>query len=87
MYKIERDLPETLQMCRRLLSENPLFMLMSAHTPGLSPQVGGNLVLQAMDGLGGSIETGEMLLAGSEDVLPLPSGTFARWRRDSTRKQ
>lgn len=80
MYKIERDLPETLQMCRRLLSENPLFMLMSAHTPGLSPQVGGNLVLQAMDGLGGSIETGEMLLTGSEDVLPLPSGTFARWQ-------
>ena len=84
MYKIERDLPETLQMCRRLLSDTPLFMLMSAHTPGLSPQVGGNLVFQAMDGLGGSIETGEMLLTGSTGVLPLPSGTFARWQNSVT---
>ena len=79
MYKIERDLPETLALCRALLSDAPLFMLFSAHTPGLSPQVGGNLLAQAMDGQRGEIETGEMLLTGGAGVLPLPSGTFARW--------
>lgn len=79
MYKIERDLPDTLSACRALLSENPLFLLFSAHTPGLSPQVGGNLLQQAMDGCSGEIETGEMLLTGEADVLPLPSGTYARW--------
>lgn len=81
MYKIERDLPETLKMCRDLMSDNPLFMLLSAHTPGCSPQVVGNLLHQAMSGIPGAVDTGEMLLTGDAGVLPLPSGTYARWHR------
>lgn len=81
MYKIERDLPETLHMCRSLLSDTPLFILLSAHTPGCSPQVMGNVLQQAVRGLSGTISTGEMLLTGKPDVLPLPSGTYARWHR------
>lgn len=81
MYKIERDLPETLKMCRDLLSADPLFLLLSAHTPGCSPQVLGNVISQAVEGLGGSVDTGEMLLTGAAGTLPLPSGTFARWHR------
>lgn len=79
MYKIERDLPETLEICRDLLESQPLFVLLSAHTPGYSPIVLGNVLRQAVHGLGGTIESGEMLLTGNPDVLPLPSGTFARW--------
>ncbi len=79
MYRIERDLPETLRMCRALLSDTPRFILLSAHTPGCSPQVMGNLLQQATHGLNGTIETGEMLLTGAPDVLPLPSGTYARF--------
>ena len=78
MYKIERDLPETLRLCRELLSDRPLFLLLSAHTPGFSPVVLGNLLGQALDGLHPRIESGEMLLTGGPDVLPLPSGAFAR---------
>lgn len=81
MYKIERDLPETLKLCRDLMSESPLFMLLSAHTPGCSPQVVGNLLHQAMEGIPGAVDTGEMLLTGASGVLPLPSGTYARWHR------
>jgi len=79
MYKIERDLPDTLKLCRALLSERPLFIILSAHTPGYSPVVLDNVLRQAVDGLGGSITAGEMLLTGAEDVLPLPSGAYARW--------
>jgi len=78
-YKLERDLPETLSLCRSLLSERPLFVLLSAHTPGCTGQVLENLLAQAASGLGGSIESGEMLLEGAPGVLPLPSGTWARW--------
>lgn len=78
-YIIERDLPETLALCRELLSERPAFVLLSAHTPGYSPVVLGNVLRQAMAGLRGRIETGEMLLTGAEEVLPLPSGSYARW--------
>jgi 23S rRNA (cytosine1962-C5)-methyltransferase len=80
MYKIERDLTETLQFCRDLLVERPLFVLLSAHTPGYSAVVLENVLRQAVEGLGGDVESGEMLLTGATDVLPLPSGAFARWR-------
>ena len=39
MYKIERDLKETLGLVRDLLSDKPRFVLFSSHTPGLSPIV------------------------------------------------
>ena len=78
MYKIERDLPETLRLCRGLLSDHPLFVLLSAHTPGLTPVVLSNLLAQALGGLRPQVESGEMLLTGAPDVMPLPSGAFAR---------
>ena len=77
-YKIERDLPETLRLCRELLSPHPLFVLLSAHTPGLSPVVLANLLAQALEGTRPRIESGEMLLTGGKGVLPLPSGAYAR---------
>ena len=78
-YVIERDLMDTLDLCRSVLSERPLFVLLSAHTPGCGPQVLENALRQALAGLGGSFATGEMLLEGAPGVLPLPSGTWARW--------
>ena len=78
-YKIERDLPETLSLCRSLLSDAPLFVLLSAHTPGCTGQVLENLLSQACGGLRGAVSSGEMLLTGAPGVLPLPSGTWARW--------
>ena len=77
-YQIERDLPGTLALCRELLTNQPLFILLSAHTPGYSPVVLGNVLMQAVDGMDGKVKTGEMLLSGSH-ALPLPSGTYARW--------
>ena len=81
MFKIERDLPEIMQLCRRLLSDDPLFLLLSAHTPGCSPQVLANVAAQSLAGLDGSFESGEMLLTGAPNVFPLPSGTYVRWYR------
>ena len=79
MYKIERDFSDTLDLCRSLLSDAPLFILASAHTPGCSPQVMENLLEQTMGAANGRVESGEMLLTGADSVMPLPSGTFARW--------
>ena len=79
-YKIERDLTETLRLCRALLSDAPAFMLLSAHTPGHTPVVLGNVLTQALRGLGGAIDSGEMLLTGAEEAFPLPSGAYARWQ-------
>ena len=79
MYKIEKDLPETLRLCRSLLTPDPLFILLSAHTPGYSPVVLQNVLGQVAAGLGGATSSGEMLLTGAPRVLPTPCGAYARW--------
>jgi 23S rRNA (cytosine1962-C5)-methyltransferase len=81
VYKIDRDLPQTLGECRQLLSPEADFLLLSAHTPGLTPVALGNLLHRGMFGLVGAVETGEMLLAGAAGVLPVPNGAWARWAK------
>ncbi len=81
VYKIERDMARTLDLCRQLLSDDPAFVLLSAHTPGITPVVLEHMLDDAVKGLGGSIESGEMLLTGAEGVRPVPSGCMARWSR------
>jgi 23S rRNA (cytosine1962-C5)-methyltransferase len=78
VFKIERDIHEILHLCRDVLSENPLFVYFTTHTPGMTPIVMGHLLRQKMQGLGGSIETGEMILP-SEKGIEIPSGSYAKW--------
>ena len=73
-YKIERDLPETLDLVSALLSEKPLFILFSSHTPGLSCAVAENIFSRLFPGA--KLETGEMLLEGKS--VSCPSGIFCR---------
>ncbi len=81
VFKIETDLPGVLRSIRRLLSDAPLGVLLSCHTPELTPLTLAHLLGQEFEGLrGGRIEHGEMRLEGPTDrVLPVPSGSFARW--------
>ncbi len=74
MYKIENDLKVTLGLVRDLLSEKPLFVLFSSHTPGLSPTVAENVLGQLFPKA--RLESGEMLLEGGG--IPCPSGIFCR---------
>ena len=74
MYKIERDLPETLALVKDLLSEAPLFVLFSSHTPGLSCVVAENIVGQSFPSA--RLDSGEMLLEGRS--IPCPSGIYCR---------
>jgi len=74
MYKIERDLKETLSLVKELLSDTPRFVLFSSHTPGLSVQVAENILGQLFPKA--TLESGEMLLEGG--CFPCPSGIYCR---------
>ena len=74
MYKIERDLKDTLDLARELLSESPLFVLFSSHTPGMSPVAASNVIAQLFTGA--KVEAGEMLLEGRG--MSCPSGVYCR---------
>lgn len=80
VFKIEEDLPGMLSACRQLLTDKPLFILFSCHTPGFTPIVMGHVLGQMMQPLPGRIDIGEMVLKGDPGVMPLPSGTYARWQ-------
>ncbi len=77
LYKVEKNVQETLDLVRQVLSDTPLFVILTSHTPGFSPIVLRNLLEQSFGT--GALECGEMLLRGARGVLDLPSGTWGRW--------
>ncbi len=79
VWKIERELPVLLRACRTLLSDRPLFVLLSCHSPGFTPLVLRNLLAEMMTGTGRRFDAAEMALAESDGERSLPSGSFARW--------
>jgi 23S rRNA (cytosine1962-C5)-methyltransferase len=81
LYKIEHALLETLELVRKVLSDKPCFVYLTSHTPGFTPIVLKNLIHQMLDG--GSIDCGEMLLSGEQEIYEVPSGTWARWSADT----
>ncbi len=75
VFKIEQDLWPLLELCRNVLSKQPRFLVMSCHTPGITPLVLQHLLAQLFPR--SRVETGEMTLT-SEGALPIPSGTFVK---------
>jgi 23S rRNA (cytosine1962-C5)-methyltransferase len=46
LFKIEQQIIPLLQMCKEVLSDHPLFILFSCHTPGFTPHALRNLMAQ-----------------------------------------
>ena len=78
IFKIENDLPPLLALIGKLISPEPLGVLLSCHTPELTPISLHHLLLQQF-GAQGTLEQGEMQLRGAAEVLPVPSGGFCWW--------
>jgi 23S rRNA (cytosine1962-C5)-methyltransferase len=79
VFKIEEDIGKLLSLCRECLSKDPVFILLSCHTPSFTPLTLSYL-LEDMMGQG-VIERGEMVLSSNQqNVRPVPSGAFAIWK-------
>ncbi|MEM7030808.1 MAG: class I SAM-dependent methyltransferase [Chloroflexota bacterium] len=79
IWKFETDLPPLLAVCRAILSEQPVFILLSAHTPGFSPLGLENLLGDMMQGFEGELSSQEMIITQADSNRTLPSGMMARW--------
>ncbi|MEN9344382.1 MAG: hypothetical protein RLZZ453_1169 [Chlamydiota bacterium] len=75
VFKIEKDIHPLLDLCIELLSDTPLFLLLTTHTPGMTGAVLQQLLSQKLKG---SVTGGELLLPSTSSQL-LPSGHFAKW--------
>ena len=73
VWKIERDLAELVEITLSILAQDPLFFLVTSHSPGITPRV----LRTMLSSLGGEVEQGEMLIRGKGP--PLPAGSYARW--------
>ena len=71
-WKIERDIFDFLQLCSRVLSDDPLFVLLNSYTTGLQPAVLRNLLKLTMPPQG-DVVAYEVCLPTDEGIV-LPCG-------------
>lgn len=79
VWKIESDLVPMLANCERLLSEDPRFVLLSAHTPGVTAATLENLLGPLVERRGGRLEAGEMVHRVTASKSVIPAGVYCRW--------
>ncbi len=79
MWKIEDSLFDFVSLCKNVLSDNPLFVLINSYTTGLQPTVLAN-ILSLIFGKGG-IEADEIGVETNEGiVLPCGASAFKFWK-------
>lgn len=80
VFKIDTHLPEMVSLCKSVLNEKPSFLILTCHTPGYTPMILKNILVQTMNENKGVIETSELTLDDGESPLPVPAGYFSAWR-------
>ncbi len=79
IWKIEEQFQELMELCKKVLTEKPLFVLINGYASGYSPIAYQNNLLEFTKIFGGTIETGELTIEESKTKRLLPCGIFARW--------
>ncbi len=80
MWKLENELFPFVELCSKVLSDNPLFVLINSYTTGLQPQVLKNILqLTVANGRGGKIDAYEVGLKTQEEGVILPCGNSGIW--------
>ena len=73
MWKIEESLFPFVELCEKVLSDDPLFFLINSYTTGLQPMVLHNILKLCLKGRKGQIDAYEVGIA-TEEGIPLPCG-------------
>lgn len=80
IWKIEDAIYPLVQLCTKLLSEQPLFFLINSYTTGFAPSVLSYLLgCEVVPKFGGNIYADEVGLPVTESGLVLPCGSSGRW--------
>ena len=72
MWKLEDNLCDFVELCKNVLSEKPLFVLINSYTTGLQPTVIAN-ILKSVFG-SENVQADEIGLPTKEDGIVLPCG-------------
>ena len=78
VWKFEENISELVELCSKVLSDNPLFFLINSYTTGISSTVLEN-ILRLNIKKNGKYSNGEIGLPMSGSELILPCGIYGRW--------
>lgn len=81
LWKIEKDWLDLFGLAQSVLSNNPLFWLVSGYAAGYSHFSYRNNFLSFVEKYKGVIDSGELILAHAHDARILPAGIFVRWSK------
>ncbi len=73
MWKIEEKLYAFVRLCKEVLSDRPLFVLINSYTTGLQPMVLSNILTLCMRDYKGTVDAYEVGIQ-TEEGIPLPCG-------------
>ncbi len=82
LWEIDKSLYEFVDRCSLLLSDEPLFFLISSYATELGPSCAGNVLKKVVGArFGGKVDCDELGLPISKMGFDLPCGQSARWSR------
>ena len=83
VWQFENNIYNLVELCTKVLSDNPLFFLINSYTTGISSTVLGNLLELNIDKkYKGKITSGEIGLPMENSNLILPCGIYGRWEKE-----
>ncbi len=83
LWRFEDSLNKLLDACINILSDKPLFLLISSYTKGITPEILKNVLLTACENkLSGKITTDEIGLKITSTNMILPCGVYGRWENN-----
>ena len=82
IWKIEEKIYPFIELCTKILSDDPLFFLVNSYTTGLQPAVLTYMLeTQVAAKFGGKVVSDEIGLPVSANGLVLPCGASGRWEK------
>lgn len=79
IWDFPKSFPKLLEICKQLLSDKPLFILVNAYAISSSALMLSNMLDDIKKSRGGSIQVGELALQESTSQRLLSTGIYGRW--------
>ena len=82
VWKFEENISDLIELCVKVMSDDPLFFLINSYTTGISSTVLENLLsLYIPKKFNGKFSSGEVGLPMKDSKLILPCGIYGRWEK------
>ena len=84
LWRFEDSLNKLIDSCIEILSDKPLFLLISSYTKGITPEILKNILITSIGKKlpNGKITTDELGLKITNSHLVLPCGIYGRWENN-----